>query len=146
MGWTNADSFRFAEACEAGCLPLVDGLNRKVPSYFEGFFAAWGERHRVGTLQQPLWPLCTADDVPSGQPLRVLAAPPCGALVTVVHDWDEVPQWIAAQLAEPQLLERRRRALVEWWARFKGRVAGRVASRTADALGLPASGKAGAVG
>ena len=105
-GWYNPDSYRFAEALEVGCFPLVDGFPQE----------SWS-RYTPTTMKYWQWYFAHYN-------LTDTVAP----FVKLVDRWSDVPPWIGERLRDKPELDRLQRAMVEWWFTYKGELARRVAS------------------
>ena len=100
-GWINPDTFRFSEALDAGCFPIVDAGQVK-----KGYFTEFFERY---------------DGQISGMDY-IMQVPNKKA-------WSHVPSHIDKAMMNVTALEARRAAMVLWWKQFKENLGQEVADR-----------------
>ena len=111
-GWWHPDSFRFTEAIEAGCFPLVDG---KPDSYDYVIKYYWRDHwFPYFGVQEETKPF-----------------------IEHIDSWASVPAWIEEQLKDKDALELKRQQMVRWWSGFKEGLTCKLAVRLSQELSRP---------
>jgi FkbM family methyltransferase len=100
-GWTNPDSFRFSEALEAGCFPIVDAGN-----FQKGYFTEYFEQYDAGSSAMEY----------------IMQVPNQAA-------WADVPLRIEKAMMNMTALQTQQAAMVVWWNQFKEKLSRHVADR-----------------
>ena len=108
-GWWHPDSFRFSEAIETGCFPLVDGkpesYDYKIKYYWKGVAAYYGIEKELDRF------------------------------IVHVDSWDTIPKYIAEEMSNMDKLERKRASMVLWWKAWKLSLMKKIAIRLGKELG-----------
>ena len=100
-GWVNPDSFRFSEAMETGCFPLVDSWSKlqdkdpKFRTYWEDFLTY------------------------EGQLVGLSAKKIINRFVFLVDDWNDAPELIRKLHTDTADLAARHRELLSFWSLWK---------------------------